>query len=51
MIFLKKGSGFGSKSNFTYFVDSHGKFEELGLKTKEKIAKYLLIKLKKMRQN
>ena len=31
MIFLE-GSGFGSKSNFTYFVDSHGSVEELGLK-------------------
>lgn len=47
----KKGSGFGSKSNFTYFVDSHGSVEELGLKTKEKIAKYLADKIEIMRQN
>ena len=47
----KKGSGFGSKSNFTYFIDSHGSVEELGLKTKEKIAKYLADKIEIMRQN
>ena len=47
----KKGSGFGRKSNFTYFVDSHGSVEELGLKTKEKIAKYLADKIEIMRQN
>ena len=47
----KKGSGFGRKSNFTYFIDSHGSVEELGLKTKEKIAKYLADKIEIMRQN
>ena len=47
----KKGSGFGSKSNFTYFVDSNGSVEELGLQTKEKIAKYLADKIEIMRQN
>ena len=47
----KEGSGFGSKSNFTYFVDSNGSVEELGLQTKEKIAKYLADKIEIMRQN
>ena len=47
----KKNSGFGQNSNFSFLIDSSGNIDELGLISKNELAKELASKIEEMRQS